>query len=153
MPEFGIPNETTTRVEFHDEGDRTRVTITSGPFSPHARAGRGQLDCPAREAGGGPVLVAGGFVQLERSKGVQLAERALDPHPAPRYTYSSAAPLAVWVNARSREGGSQCPSRPRRPRPSPTTSRWLRVGPSPLVPSTAPTSVPSKEATSRSTRS
>jgi len=29
-----IPEATTTRVEFHDEGERTRVNFTSGPFTP-----------------------------------------------------------------------------------------------------------------------
>ena len=34
LPELGIPEATTTRVEFHDEGERTRVNFTSGPFTP-----------------------------------------------------------------------------------------------------------------------
>jgi uncharacterized protein YndB with AHSA1/START domain len=33
QPELGIPEATTTRVEFHDEGKRTRVSMTSGPFT------------------------------------------------------------------------------------------------------------------------
>ena len=32
MPEAGMPEGTVVRVEFHDLGDRTRVTLTDGPF-------------------------------------------------------------------------------------------------------------------------
>jgi uncharacterized protein YndB with AHSA1/START domain len=34
LPELGLPDATTTRVEFHEEGRRTRVNFTSGPFTP-----------------------------------------------------------------------------------------------------------------------
>ena len=37
MPEFGIPDETTTRVELRDEGGRTHMTLTSGPYTPDIR--------------------------------------------------------------------------------------------------------------------
>lgn len=43
MPEAGMPEGTVVRVEFHDLGDRTRVTVNDGPFPPggseHAAAG------------------------------------------------------------------------------------------------------------------
>jgi uncharacterized protein YndB with AHSA1/START domain len=53
MPEFGIPDETTTRVELHDEDGRTRMTLTSGPHTGDmlgaAEAGwRAQLEKLAR---------------------------------------------------------------------------------------------------------
>jgi uncharacterized protein YndB with AHSA1/START domain len=42
-PEAGMPEGTIVRVEFQDLGDRTRVTLTDGPFPPggseHAAAG------------------------------------------------------------------------------------------------------------------
>ena len=41
MPEMGLPDEVTTRVELHDHGDRTRMTLVDGPYpSP----GRGQAE-------------------------------------------------------------------------------------------------------------
>lgn len=43
MPEAGMPEGTVVRVEFHDLGDRTQVTVSDGPFPPggseHAAAG------------------------------------------------------------------------------------------------------------------
>jgi uncharacterized protein YndB with AHSA1/START domain len=43
QPEFGMPDEVTTRVEFIDEGERTRVTVVSGPYTsemaPNAQTG------------------------------------------------------------------------------------------------------------------
>jgi uncharacterized protein YndB with AHSA1/START domain len=43
MPEAGMPDGSVVRIEFHDLGDRTRVTLTDGPFPPgageHAAAG------------------------------------------------------------------------------------------------------------------
>jgi uncharacterized protein YndB with AHSA1/START domain len=43
QPEFGMPEEITTRVEFSDAGDGTRVTVSSGPYTdqmaPNAQAG------------------------------------------------------------------------------------------------------------------
>jgi uncharacterized protein YndB with AHSA1/START domain len=36
MPEAGLPDGTVVRVEFHDLGDRTRVTLADGPFPPGA---------------------------------------------------------------------------------------------------------------------
>jgi uncharacterized protein YndB with AHSA1/START domain len=32
MPDFGMLEAITTRVEFHEDGDHTRVDITSGPY-------------------------------------------------------------------------------------------------------------------------
>ena len=34
MPEVGMPEGTVVRVEFHDLGGRTQVTLTDGPFPP-----------------------------------------------------------------------------------------------------------------------
>jgi uncharacterized protein YndB with AHSA1/START domain len=43
MPEIGLPEGTVTRVEFHDHGERTRMTLSDGPYPPegrvHAEAG------------------------------------------------------------------------------------------------------------------
>jgi uncharacterized protein YndB with AHSA1/START domain len=42
MPEMGLPQGTVTRVEFHDHGDKTRMTLSDGPYpadSRHAEAG------------------------------------------------------------------------------------------------------------------
>jgi hypothetical protein len=43
MPELGLPDGTVTRVEFHDRGDKTRMTLTDGPYprdgGGHAEAG------------------------------------------------------------------------------------------------------------------
>lgn len=43
IPEAGMPEGSRVRVEFHDLGERTRVTLTDGPFPPggskHAAAG------------------------------------------------------------------------------------------------------------------
>jgi uncharacterized protein YndB with AHSA1/START domain len=41
MPELGMHEPTVTRVELHDEGGRTRMTLSDGPYtqSVHAEAG------------------------------------------------------------------------------------------------------------------
>ena len=42
MPELGLPDGTVTRVEFNDHGDKTRMTLSDGPYPPgpsHAEAG------------------------------------------------------------------------------------------------------------------
>jgi hypothetical protein len=43
MPEIGLTEGTVTRVEFHDHGEKTRMTLSDGPYpSPgrgHAEAG------------------------------------------------------------------------------------------------------------------
>jgi uncharacterized protein YndB with AHSA1/START domain len=42
MPEVGMHEPTITRVEFHDHGDKTRMTLSDGPYprgSGHAEAG------------------------------------------------------------------------------------------------------------------
>jgi uncharacterized protein YndB with AHSA1/START domain len=42
MPHMGMHKPTVTRVEFHDHGDKTRITLTDGPYpggSGHAEAG------------------------------------------------------------------------------------------------------------------
>jgi uncharacterized protein YndB with AHSA1/START domain len=49
MPEIGLPEGTVTRVELHDHGDRTRMTLSDGPYpsgvGAHAEAGwNGALD-------------------------------------------------------------------------------------------------------------
>jgi uncharacterized protein YndB with AHSA1/START domain len=42
MPQMGMPEPTILRVEFHDEGAKTRITLTDGPYragGEHAEAG------------------------------------------------------------------------------------------------------------------
>jgi uncharacterized protein YndB with AHSA1/START domain len=43
MPEMGLPEGTVTRVEFHDHGEKTRMTLSDGPYPAqgrgHAEAG------------------------------------------------------------------------------------------------------------------
>jgi uncharacterized protein YndB with AHSA1/START domain len=42
MPEIGLHEPVVTRVEFHDHGDKTRMTLTDGPYpegGAHAEAG------------------------------------------------------------------------------------------------------------------
>jgi uncharacterized protein YndB with AHSA1/START domain len=43
MPEMGMPEPTVTRVELHDHGAKTRMTLSDGPYPPgvggHAEAG------------------------------------------------------------------------------------------------------------------
>ncbi len=42
MPEYGMPEPVITRVEFHDHGDKTRMTLSDGPYPTnrgHAEAG------------------------------------------------------------------------------------------------------------------
>ena len=42
MPQVGMPDPTVTRGELHDHGDKTRMTLTDGPFPAgggHAEAG------------------------------------------------------------------------------------------------------------------
>jgi uncharacterized protein YndB with AHSA1/START domain len=43
MPEAGLPDGTVVRVEFHDHGPKTRMTLTDGPMPPEG--------CAAAEAG------------------------------------------------------------------------------------------------------
>jgi len=37
MPEMGMHEPTVTRVEFHDHGAKTRMTLSDGPFPPEGR--------------------------------------------------------------------------------------------------------------------
>jgi uncharacterized protein YndB with AHSA1/START domain len=41
MPESGMHEPTFTRIELHDHGDKTRMTLSDGPYteSTHAEAG------------------------------------------------------------------------------------------------------------------
>jgi uncharacterized protein YndB with AHSA1/START domain len=42
MPEAGMPESTVTRVELHDHGEKTRMTLSDGPYpagGEHAEAG------------------------------------------------------------------------------------------------------------------
>jgi uncharacterized protein YndB with AHSA1/START domain len=43
MPEMGLPEGTVTRVELHDHGEKTRMTLSDGPYpseaAGHAEAG------------------------------------------------------------------------------------------------------------------
>jgi hypothetical protein len=42
MPEAGMHEPTVTRVELHDHGDKTRMTLSDGPYAQgagHAEAG------------------------------------------------------------------------------------------------------------------
>ena len=43
MPEVGLPEATLTRVEFHDHGAKTRMTLSDGPYPEpgRSRAGAG----------------------------------------------------------------------------------------------------------------
>jgi uncharacterized protein YndB with AHSA1/START domain len=41
MPQVGMHEPTVVRVEFHDHGDKTRMTLSDGPFPP---AGRGHAE-------------------------------------------------------------------------------------------------------------
>src|SRR5436190_15552706 len=41
MPEVGMHEPTVVRVEFHDHGAKTRMTLSDGPYSP---AGRGHAE-------------------------------------------------------------------------------------------------------------
>jgi uncharacterized protein YndB with AHSA1/START domain len=51
MPEYGIHKPTVTRVEFHDHGGKTRMTLSDGPYA---------------EAGGAEAGWNGAFAKLER---------------------------------------------------------------------------------------
>jgi uncharacterized protein YndB with AHSA1/START domain len=48
MPEMGQPVPTTTRIELHEDGDRTRVTVTDGPFPTSAGAEAGWIGALAK---------------------------------------------------------------------------------------------------------
>ena len=37
MPEVGMPEPTVVRVEFHDHGAKTRMTLSDSPYPPEAR--------------------------------------------------------------------------------------------------------------------
>jgi uncharacterized protein YndB with AHSA1/START domain len=37
MPEVGMPEPTVVRVEFHDHGTKTRMTLSDSPYPPEAR--------------------------------------------------------------------------------------------------------------------
>jgi uncharacterized protein YndB with AHSA1/START domain len=38
MPEVGMPEGTVVRVELHDHGAKTRMTLSDGPMPPEGRA-------------------------------------------------------------------------------------------------------------------
>ena len=44
MPEVGLHEPTVTRVEFHDHGAKTRMTLSDGPYPAGRRARRGRLE-------------------------------------------------------------------------------------------------------------
>ena len=54
MPQMGMPEPSIVRVELHDHGDKTRMTLTDGPYpsgmSTAAEAGWGSALRPARGA-------------------------------------------------------------------------------------------------------
>jgi hypothetical protein len=37
MPEVGMPDPIVLRVEFHDHGEKTRMTLSDGPYPVEAR--------------------------------------------------------------------------------------------------------------------
>ncbi len=37
MPEMGMHEPTVVRVEFHDHGEKTRMTLSDGPLPPESR--------------------------------------------------------------------------------------------------------------------
>jgi uncharacterized protein YndB with AHSA1/START domain len=39
MPEIGLPNGTVTRVELHAHGEKTRMTLSDGPYPTEMRGG------------------------------------------------------------------------------------------------------------------
>jgi uncharacterized protein YndB with AHSA1/START domain len=39
MPEMGVPHDVLTRVELHDHGDKTRMTLSDGPYPSPGRDG------------------------------------------------------------------------------------------------------------------
>ncbi|MCD2195291.1 SRPBCC domain-containing protein [Actinomycetospora endophytica] len=39
MPQVGMPDSSVLRVEFHDHGPRTRMTLSDGPYPADGRAG------------------------------------------------------------------------------------------------------------------
>ena len=41
MPEYGMPEPIVTRVEFHDHGAKTRMTLSDGPYPNRAHAEAG----------------------------------------------------------------------------------------------------------------
>jgi len=38
MPEVGMPDPTVVRVEFHDHGEKTRMTLSDSPHAPEVRS-------------------------------------------------------------------------------------------------------------------
>jgi hypothetical protein len=51
MPQTGMPDRTVTRIELHDEGGRTRMVLTDGPYpdgSPAEAGGSQSFDKLAR---------------------------------------------------------------------------------------------------------
>lgn len=41
MPQVGLPHSTVTRIELHDEGGKTRMTLTDGPYPEEHGRGAG----------------------------------------------------------------------------------------------------------------
>lgn len=41
MPDVGLHHGTIARIEFHDEGDKTRMTLTDGPYTEDGAQGAG----------------------------------------------------------------------------------------------------------------
>ena len=44
MPEIGMPEPMVVRIELHDHGDKTRMTLSDGPYPRGARPRRGRLE-------------------------------------------------------------------------------------------------------------
>ena len=49
MPDMGMHEPTVTRVEFHDHGDKTRMTLVDGPYT-QTQPRRGRVDRRLRQA-------------------------------------------------------------------------------------------------------
>ena len=52
MPEMGMHEPTVMRVEFHDHGAKTRMTLSDGPYPAGPRPRRGRLERRLRQARG-----------------------------------------------------------------------------------------------------
>ena len=52
MPQMGMHEPTVVRVEFHDHGTKTRMTLSDGPYPRRPRTRRSRLERRIREARG-----------------------------------------------------------------------------------------------------
>ena len=119
MPEMGMHEPTVVRVEFHDHGAKTRMTLSDGPYPAGARPRRGRVERRLRQArdASSPArcFVAGWRAALHRRNPRGGAERRITSKCC--FRVRAAAELRSRINAATTSRMATCYQSPRCQRP------------------------------------